>query len=141
MDLRFLKYQIYICYLTLALTALLWPFFKHPFLFSLIFTAVYHEYWDQIAGRKIWNLITDYIWFYWPDHEQISTLNNADLILTVIRSIYPKCLIILLIAALWPFTEHPIVIGISVDLFFSGWDIRLRTFIDDHFEFKGFSWF
>lgn len=67
MDLRFLRYQIYVCYLTLLMTAILWPFIEHPFLFSLIFAAVYHEGWDLTAAKKIRDKITDWIWLYGPD--------------------------------------------------------------------------
>ncbi len=63
-DTKFLRYQIYICYLTLALTAALWPLMRHPFIFSLIFIACYHEGWHARIYKAIKTKITDYIWLY-----------------------------------------------------------------------------
>jgi len=50
-----LTYRIYICYLTLVLSAILWPALEHPFIFSLAFVAIYHEGWDY----KIKNFISN----------------------------------------------------------------------------------
>jgi len=63
-DTKFLRYQIYICYITLALTAALWPLMRHPFIFSLIFIACYHEDWHAIIYKTIKIKITDYMWLY-----------------------------------------------------------------------------
>lgn len=63
-DTKFLRYQIYICYLALALTAALWPFMNHPFIFSLVFIACYHEGWHARAYRSIKSKISDYMWLY-----------------------------------------------------------------------------